>query len=370
LRFIVASKKNPGIIGGRGRKFEPKLKEKIIHLVKDAQTNGARLHEACSLLGFSIRTYERWKNSPDKTDKRKGASKKIPKKLNDLEKKTILSIANSKEFASQPPSQIVPALADRGEYICSERTLYRLLKNEGMLNHRGKARPPQKRICPRLIAYKPNQIYSWDITYLPAEVKGKFYYLYLFMDIYSRYIVGWHIDEHQDNKIAAAVFKDLCLKSSILPHQLTLHSDNGGPMKGATMLSTMQSLGVIKSFSRPATSNDNPFSEALFKTVKYCPSYPRKPFKDIKHAETWMGNFTLWYNTEHKHSGIKFVTPYQRHHGLDKGILMYRKEVYESAKSRNPRRWSGTSRCWLPAKEVYINPVGGKPANEIERQLC
>lgn len=287
-----------------------------------------------------------------------------------MEKRKILSIANSEDFASKPPSQIIPALADKGEYICSERTLYRLLKNEGMQTHRGKARPPQKRICPRLTAYQPNQIYSWDITYLPGDIKGKFYYLYLFIDIYSRYIVGWHIDEYQDNKIAAKVFKDICLKSNISPHQLTLHADNGGPMKGATMLATMQSLGVVKSFSRPATSNDNPFSEALFKTVKYCPLYPRQPFKNLKHAEAWMENFTQWYNKSHLHSGIKFVTPYQRHHGLDKNILAQRKHIYELAKSRNPLRWRGASRCWQPAKEVHINPVSDRPVGEKRRQLC
>jgi putative transposase len=309
------------------------------------------------VLGFSIRTYERWKNSSDKTDRRKGASKNTPNKLSDSEKRKILSIANSKDFASLPPSQIVPTLADRGEYVCSERTFYRVLKSEGMQHNRGKARPPQKRTCPRLIAYQPNQIYSWDITFLPGEIKGKFYYLYLFLDIYSRYIVGWHIDEYQDNKIAAKVFKDICRKLNIPPHQLTLHADNGGPMKGATMLATMQSLGVIKSFSRPATSNDNPFSEALFKTVKYCPSYPQKPFKNIEDAEAWMANFTEWYNKQHRHSGIKFVTPYQRHHGLDKGILAQRHCIYEASKLRNPRRWSGASRCWDPAEKVYINPI-------------
>jgi putative transposase len=243
-------------------------------------------------------------------------------------------------------------------YICSERTLYRLLKNAGMQHHRGKSRPPQKRVLPRLTAYQPNQIYSWDITYLPGEVKGKFYYLYLFIDIYSRYIVGWHIDEHQDNKISAAIFKNICIQANISPNQLTLHSDNGGPMKGATMLATMQNLGVIKSFSRPATSNDNPFSEAMFKTVKYCPAYPRKPFKNIEHARDWMGSFTQWYNMRHKHSGIKFVTPYQRHYGLDKEVLTKREQVYQSARLKMPQRWSTVSRNWQPEKEVAINPIG------------
>lgn len=339
-------------------------------MITEAAVNGAKLYKACSMLGLSLRTYERWKKSPDKTDRRKGASKNVPNKLSDSEKKKILLIANSQDFASLPPSQIVPSLADKGEYICSERTFYRVLKSEGMQHHRGRSRAPQKRICPRLVAYQPNQIYSWDITFLPTEIKGKFFYLYLFMDIYSRFIVGWHIDESQDNKIAAKVFKDICNKSNISLHQLTLHADNGGPMKGATMLATMQNLGVIKSFSRPATSNDNPFSEALFKTVKYCPAYPRKPFNSLEQAKAWMENFTEWYNKKHRHSGIKFVTPYQRHHGLDKEILDKRQRVYELAKIRNPKRWSGASRNWAPENEVYINPVQEGKCNQKTRQLC
>ncbi len=269
----------------------------------------------------------------------------------------MLKIVNMPEFASLPPSQIVPILADRGEYICSESTFYRILRQERMQHHRGRSKPPQKRPCPRLTASSPNQVYSWGITFLPTEIKGKFYYLYLFIDIYSRYIVGWHVNDYQDNKVSAKVFRQICESNNIEKSQLTLHSDNGGAMKGATMLATMQNLGVIKSFSRPATSNDNPFSEALFKTLKYCPSYPRKPFKDIEQAEQWMTKFTRWYNYEHRHSGINFVTPHQRHTGLEHEILSKRSQVYNEARAKNPKRWNCKTRCWEPVEKVHINPA-------------
>jgi len=256
-----------------------------------------------------------------------------------------------------PPSQIVPILADKDEYICSESTFYRILHSENMQHHRGHTKAPQKRECPRLLATGPNQVYSWDITYLPANIKGKFYYLYLFLDIYSRYVVGWHIDEYQDGTIAAGKFTSICIKNNIAPKQLILHADNGGPMKGSTMVATMQKLGVIKSYSRPATSNDNPFSEALFKTVKYCPKYPRKPFETLAQSITWMESFVAWYNYEHRHSGIKFVTPHQRHTGQDKEILANRSNVYKIAKTQNPGRWARGIRNWDHVQEVYINPI-------------
>jgi putative transposase len=308
-------------------------------------------------VGVSLRTYQRWFKKTDKSDKRKGATKNVPNKLSKNEREQVLKVVNRPEFASLPPSQIVPTLADNGEYICSESTFYRILRAEGMQHHRGRSRSPQKRICPRLTASKPNQVYSWYITFLPTDTKGKFYYLYLFIDIYSRFIVGWHIDNVQDNKISAAVLQQICDDKKVEASQLTLHSDNGGAMKGATMLATMQRLGVIKSFSRPVTSNDNPFSEALFKTVKYCPTYPRKPFKSISEAEKWMKKFTKWYNFEHKHSGINFITPYQRSIGLENEILQKRREIYEKAREKHPNRWAIKTRSWEPVLEVSINPI-------------
>jgi transposase InsO family protein len=210
----------------------------------------------------------------------------------------------------------------------------------------------------------PNQLYSWDITYLPTTVKGIFLYLYLVMDIYSRKIVGWQVYENESSALAAELMTDICQRESIERNQVILHSDNGSPMKGATMLATLQELGVIPSFSRPSVSNDNPYSESLFRTLKYRPDYPEQPFSDLETARDWVNFFVSWYNKEHLHSKIKFVTPEQRHTGQDKEILKHRTEVYQHAKLNNPNRWSGEIRNWDTIKEVHLNPEKQKIVSE------
>ena len=202
----------------------------------------------------------------------------------------------------------------------------------------------------------PDQLFSWDITYRPTPTKGIYFYLYLFMDIFSRKIVGWQVHDVESSELAGEVIRDICKRENIAPNQVVLHSDNGSPMKGATMLATLQTLGVMPSFSRPAVSNDNPYSESLFKTMKYRPVYPRKAFANILAARQWVGTFVAWYNHEHRHSGIAFVTPAQRHAGLDGDLLRQRVKVYEAAKAQHPERWSGATRNWNPVSIVHLNP--------------
>lgn len=211
-----------------------------------------------------------------------------------------------------------------------------------------------------LTATAPNQIYTWDITYLPTQVKGVFLYLYLVLDIYSRKIVGWQVHHEERSELAADLMTDICHREKVDKNQVTLHSDNGSPMKGATMLATLQELGVVPSFSRPSVSNDNPYSESVFRTLKYRPEYPEKPFADIKLARDWVSVFVQWYNNEHRHSGIKFTTPQARHTGKDIEILARRKLVYKQAKLENPIRWSGDIKNWEHIEEVYLNPEKGK----------
>jgi transposase InsO family protein len=187
---------------------------------------------------------------------------------------------------------------------------------------------------------------------LATNITGLFYRLYLVMDIYSRKIVGWEIHENESADHASLLIRKACLAEGIQREELVLHSDNGSPMKGATMLATLQHLGVIPSFSRPSVSNDNPYSESLFGTMKYTPAYPVKPFESLNAAREWVLVFVQWYNNVHLHSGIKFVTPAQRHRGEDQLVLAKRKEVYELAKQKNPQRWSGETRNWLPVNEV------------------
>jgi transposase InsO family protein len=334
----------------------------VITLIDETCNAGARLSEACRLLALSARTLQRWREDGEvKADGRKeaGALREPANKLCEYERQQILDIANEPQFAAMAPSQIVPALADRDQYIASESSFYRVLRQADQLARRGKAKAPTRQRPLPLQASAPNQLWSWDITYLATTIKGVFFYLYLIMDVYSRKIVGWEVFDSESAEQAARVFRKTHLREGICAKSLVLHSDNGSPMKGATMLSTLQRLGVMPSFSRPSVSDDNPFSEALFKTLKYHPGFPDKPFESLQEAREWVAGFQRWYNEVHRHSGLKFVTPNQRHCGQDGAILEKRRALYEAARARNPERWSGPTRNWEPEKIVYLNP--GKP---------
>lgn len=336
-------------------------RKKIMLLIKEARDAGARQSKSCEMIGISAKTLQRWSQTDNEQDGRLDVKHKPANKLTDLECQRILNIVNEVEYANLPINKIVPKLADKGIYIASESSFYRVLKAEKQLLHRRKSKPARQIKKPKaLMATAANQIYSWDITYLPTTIKGIFLYLYLVMDIYSRKIVGWQVYEYESSTQAANLMIDICQREGIKPDQVTLHSDNGSPMKGATMLATLQQLGVIPSFSRPSVSNDNPYSESLFRTLKYRPDYPEHPFSGLIAARDWVSIFVEWYNKEHLHSAIKFITPEQRHLGKDEGILRHRKEVYQQAKSKNPNRWSGEIRNWDVVAEVYLNPENHK----------
>lgn len=336
-------------------------RKNIISLITQACHTGAKQENACEIIGISAKTFQRWNVKSNKQDGRI-APKHSPKhKLSALERQRIIKTANQPEYAHLPPCQIVPRLADKGIYIASEASFYRVLKEHNQLKHREKSKPERKITKPRaLTAHAPNQIYTWDITYLPTHVKGLFLYLYLVIDIYSRKIVGWQIHHEELSILAADLMTDICHTEKIEKNQVTLHSDNGSPMKGATMLATLQELGIVPSFSRPSVSNDNPYSESVFRTLKYRPEYPEKPFENIGVARDWVNIFVKWYNHEHRHSGIKFTTPHERHTGQDVKILADRTLVYKKAKLENPNRWSGDTKCWKHIKEVHLNPEKGK----------
>lgn len=329
----------------------------IITMVQEAMNSGARQDRACAVISLSERTLQRWQVDQSRGDQRPERMQTPTNSLSALEREHLLRVANSEEFGKLPPNQIVPILADRGQYIASESSFYRIMRAENQLRHRGAERPAQRRHKPRaLCATAPRQLFSWDITYLPTPVKGLYFYLYLFMDIFSRKIVGWQIYDAESSEMASEVMRDICIREAIAPNQVVLHSDNGSPMKGATMLATLQALGVAPSFSRPAVSNDNPYSESLFKTLKYRPTYPRQAFESLLAARQWVGTFVQWYNHEHRHSAITFVTPAERHDGLDSALLQKRATVYEAAKLRHPERWSGSTRNWQPVLVVHLNP--------------
>lgn len=213
------------------------------------------------------------------------------------------AVINSQEFKDLPPSPIVPRLADRGLYLASESTMQRLLRSRHQNTHRSSARPAKRRPKPfALRATVVNQVYTWDITYWPTQIKGQYFYLYVFVDIFSRFIVGAQVFESESADSAADLLKNICERHGIAKDQVHLHSDNGAPMKGQTMLSMMQELGVLASRSRPSVSNDNPYSESLFGTLKYRPLMPVKPFESIEKARLWVIGLVDWYNQHHRHS--------------------------------------------------------------------
>ena len=333
-----------------------------IELISEAVTAGARRWKACNVLGLSLRTIQRWGDEPGE-DGRKGPLSAPANKLSEAERLEVLQVVNSPEFRNLPPTQIVPRLADQGRYLASEATVYRLLHENGQLTHREPSKPRVPRPVPVLSAAAPNQVWSWDITYLQSACRGSFFYLYLNEDIWSRKIVGWEVHEEESMELASSFIARTSSELGTDLAGLILHSDNGGPMKGSTMLATLRNLGIVASFSRPRVSDDNPFSEALFRTLKYRPAYPRRPFESIDEARTWVADFVTWYNTHHRHSGIRFVTPDQRHRGADLALLAARRLLYEKARDEHPARWSRQCRNWTPPQLVQLNP--GKPVREL-----
>jgi transposase InsO family protein len=312
---------------------------------------------------------ERWRGEEVGEDRRAGPKSEPPNKLTRKEREKVLSIANSAEFRDLPPSQIVPKLADRGEYVCSEATMYRVLREAKQLAHRGKAKEPQERRPVERYATRPNQIWSWDITYLRGPIRGTFFYLYMVEDIWSRKIVGFEVHECESMELAAALVERTARRENVRMDQLTLHSDNGGPMRGSTMLATLQRMGILPSFTRPRVCDDNPFSEALFRTLKYRPGFPSAPFGDLDEARRWVGDFVRWYHLEHLHSGIAFVRPVDRHDRKDAAILENRRKVYEAAKRRHPRRWgSRSTRSWSAPQKVCVR--GRRTEEESARQFA
>jgi transposase InsO family protein len=324
-------------------------------LVDEAVAAGARQEVVCERLGVTERTLQRWRRPETVEDRRCGPHTAPANKLSQAEREHIRSLVTCEEFRDLSPKQIVPALADRGQYVASEASFYRVMKAAQLLAHRGLARAPTSRPKAEHVACMPNRVWTWDITYLRGPVKGAFLYLYLVVDVYSRRVMGWSVHEEESASHAANLIRR-AWEAAGQPEGLVLHSDNGGPMKGATMLATLQWLGVAPSFSRPRVSDDNAFSEALFRTLKYRPNFPSRPFHGVADATAWVERFVAWYNTQHRHSAIRFVTPDERHFGRESEVLAQRHEVYQRAQLRHPERWSRSTRNWTPAGPVRLNP--------------
>lgn len=339
--------------------MKTKLEDKItlLNWIGVAKKNGARIKKILELINLSVKSYKRWSHGALE-DKRKGAQSQPKNKLAPDEVAEVISICNSEEFRNSPPTQIVPELLSRGIYIASESSVYRILRKNKLLTHRQNSLEPRTQTKPiPFVATSINQVWTWDITYLATTVRGQFFYLYLVLDIYSRKIMGATVHEKESSELAANFAREASKREGLLNSGLVLHSDNGSPMKGATMLATLHELGIQPSFSRPSVSNDNPYSESTFRTLKYRPEYPNKPFNAIEDAQKWVDTFVVWYNNEHRHSSLNFVTPNARHNGNDKAELEYRKQVLETAKLKTPERWGKKVRNCIPLGDVLLNPL-------------
>jgi putative transposase len=327
-----------------------------------AQAVGARLAAACEIAGISARTLQRWMacQGLKSGDGRPNAARPTPSHaLTPEERQRIVTIANEPRFADMPPARIVPMLADEGVYLASESSFSRVLRAAGQSCHRGRAQAPRKSRQPTThVATAPAQLWCWDMTFLPAQVAGRWFYLYLILDAYSRKIVGFEVHERDSADHAAHLVKRTALAEGIhaMAAKPVLHGDNGATLKATTVLAMLHWLGVKPSYSRPRVSDDNAFVESLFRTAKYRPEFPGRGFADLQQARSWAAQFVRWYNHEHRHSGISYVSPAQRHSGADRSILDARVALYEQARQRNPRRWSRNTRDWSHIGRVTLNP--------------
>lgn len=337
-------------------------RQEVVVVIHEAVKAGARRAKACELAGISERTLRRWKPAGTdrvKPDRRPEARRPAPKnRLTPDERQQILDVCNQPEYASLPPSQIVPKLADKGIYLASESTFYRVLKAAGQLHHRGRSQKCRPSGGPRThLASGPNQVWMWDITFLPSLVRGQFYYLYLVEDLYSRKIVAWEVHERESGEYAAELVQMALLREKCHTQRPVLHADNGSAMKSQTLRVKLQDLGIAPSYSRPGVSDDNAFVESVFRTLKYGPKWPQRGFTSLEEARQWTQRFVSWYNEEHQHSKIRFVTPAQRHRHEDKVVLTQRHQLYQDARDKHPERWSGQTRNWSPVGPVVLNPV-------------
>lgn len=350
-------------------------RQTMVAMIEQARSDGARLKAACKVSGIDARTLQRWDANEglQDGDARPRAVRPVPAHaLSVQERERILQVANEPRFAALPPARIVPMLADEGVYIASESSFSRVLRAHGQTRHRGRAQAPRRVRPPTThAATGPRQVWTWDMSYLPTKVLGVWCYLYLILDIYSRKIVGFEVHESDDSDHAVDLLRRTALAEGVhaLAEKPVLHGDNGSTLKATTVLAMMHWLGLKASHSRPRVSNDNAFSESLFRTAKYRPEFPANGFADLQEARQWAGAFVRWYNNVHKHSGIRYVSPAQRHAGEDRDILAARHGVYLQAKAAHPRRWARHTRNWNPICVVTLNPERESAINTAENAV-
>ena len=332
-------------------------RQQLVALIEEARSQGARLRKACAEVGISVRTWQRWHDGEDiRVDGRPGATRPTPaNKLSAQEHQMIIDTCMQPRFADMPPTQIVPMLADEGRYLASESSFYRILHQHNAQHHRGRARARAPKEPPRHVAHAPNRIWCWDVTYLPSRVRGLFFYLFAIIDLYSRKLIAWEVHPCENGELAADLIERARWREHLISQPLILHADNGAAQRSLTLRAKLQSLGIEPSYSRPGVSDDNAFIESWFRTLKYVPGYPSRGFADIEQARQWCHRFVSWYNDEHHHREIGYVTPNQRHNGQSAQVLARRRQVYEAARQKHPERWSQGVRRWKEPAEVWLN---------------
>jgi putative transposase len=265
-----------------------------------------------------------------------------PLSLTRIERQNVIDIMHSERFQDKAPYEIYATLLDEGQYHCSIRTMYRILNSvNGDVKERRRGHQRNHYEKPELLATAPNQVWSWDITKLKGPVKWTYFYLYVILDIFSRYVVGWMVAHREQNALAKRLIEESSIKQGIEPGQLIVHADRGPSMRSKVVAHLLADLGITKTHSRPHVSNDNPYSESQFKTLKYCPEFPDR-FGSIQDSRAFCGPFFNWYNKEHRHSGIALMTPEQVHYGLTQTVLDFRSQVLSEAFQKNPNRFKGT----------------------------
>jgi len=278
----------------------------------------------------------------------------------------VLDVLQSERFVDVAPPEVYATLLDEGVHHCSVRSMYRYLAAEGQVRERRDQLRHPSYAKPELLATGPNQVWSWDITKLRADRKWTYYYLYVLLDIYSRYVIGWMLAHRESGELAAKLVEETCAKQQISEDQLLIHADRGSAMKSKTLAQMFADLGVEPSHSRPHVSNDNPFSEAQFKTLKYRPAYPKR-FGSYEHALSYCRDFFAWYNGNHRHAGIAMLTPDIVHHGRAGDVLAARQRVLDAAYAANPERFvNGPPTTELLPSRVWINPPEDKARSEIQ----
>jgi len=320
------------------------------------QTKGVSVDALCDALNFSRATYYRQQGLKNSDLEPKEPIAMPQNALHDDERQAVLDLMHSERFIDKTPYDVYYTLLDEGSYYCSPRTMYRLLESKGENVDRRNQRVHRDAVKPELIAERPNEVWSWDITKLLSTQRLVYYYLYVILDIFSRHVVGWLIADAECKELARKLIQETALKQGIQRNQLTLHADNGASMTSHTVAQLLEHLGILKTHNRPYTSNDNPFSESQFKTLKYCPEFPGR-FDSLKDAEMFCRKFFNWYNKEHYHSGIAWLTPESVHYGQAKTILHQRHETLMSIYNKDPVRFN----CKPPKRRqldeaVYINP--------------